>query len=158
MHPQIEAIFDEAENRYLNANELGILTQYVDSLPHRLGTYRQIRDQELTVMQQVADKLQAELPQAKTSDLERSIKNALLVLRYCAMAMLLNDESFVQDHLLGWLKGIVQTTSSQTIDLALYRLLDQQLTRMFSPQQMEYLNPLIQTAKDVLLTTSPAKT
>ena len=158
MHPQIESIFDEAENRYLNADELEVLTQYVDSLPHRLETYRQVRDQELAIMQQVADNLQVVLPKAKTSSVERSIKNALLVLRYCAMAMLLNDESFVKEHLLTWLKGIVSNSDTREIDVTLYQLLEQQLVQTLGDQQMTHLRPLIEMAKNVLLNPTPLST
>lgn len=65
MPPQLEAIFDDAESRYLKPNELQLLSQYVDSLPVRLSAYRTLRDRELEVMQLVADQLQAQLPNEK---------------------------------------------------------------------------------------------
>ncbi|HEY9645964.1 MAG TPA: phycobilisome protein [Chroococcidiopsis sp.] len=151
MHPQLQSIFDEAENRYLKPEELGTVSQYVESLPSRLETYRKMRDSELSVMQQVADQLQVELPNEKVEHLERSIKNALLVLRYCAMGMLLNDEDFVKSRLLSWLQENVKAYNSQTIDSALYRLLNQGLNQTFSPQQMALLNPMLSLAQDALL-------
>ena len=151
MHQQIESLFDEAENRYLKPEELGVLSQYVDSLPQRLETYRQLRDQELTLMQQVADQLQAALPQEKTETLERSIKHALLVLRYCAMSMLLNDTSFVQNRLLSWLSRTVQTYNTQAVDMTLYRLLNQRLSQTFTPQQLSLLKPPLALAQSTLL-------
>src|SRR6478672_454670 len=147
MHQQLESLFDEAENRYLKPEELGVLSQYVDSLPQRLETYRQLRDQELALMQQVADQLQAVMPQESIETLERSIKNALLVLRYCAMAMLLNDTSFVQNRLLNWLSRTVQTYNTQAVDMALYRLLNQRLTQVFNPQQLSLLKPSLALAQ-----------
>ncbi|OLP18862.1 hypothetical protein BST81_08060 [Leptolyngbya sp. 'hensonii'] len=156
MHPQIEAIFDEAESRYLKSEELDVLNQYVETLPIRLETYRRLRDEELAVMQQVADQLQAELPQEKIANLERSIKNALLMLRYCAMAMLLNDESVVHERLLSWLRQNVQTYSTQTIDVVLYRLLNQRLSQTLSLQQMNLFSPLLKLAQSELLNSSSA--
>lgn len=151
MYTEIAAIFDEAESRYLKADELGILGQYVSSLPQRLETYQCLRDQELSIMQQVADQLQIEMPQEPTANLERSIKNALLVLRYCAMSTLLNDESFVKDRLLSWLSQVTQTYNSQKADTVLYRLLDQRLSQVFKPQQLSLLAPSLQLAKDALI-------
>lgn len=151
MHQQLETLFDEAENRYLKPEELKLLSQYVESLPQRMETYRLLRDQELEIMQQVADQLQAALPQEKTEVLERSIKNALLMLRYCAMAMLLNDDSFVADRLLSWLSRTVQAYDTQKIDATLYRLLNQRLTQVFSPQQMSFLSPPLILAQKSLL-------
>ena len=157
MHQQLESLFDEAENRYLKPEELGVLSQYVDSLPQRLETYRQLRDQELALMQQVADQLQAAMPQESIETLERSIKNALLVLRYCAMAMLLNDTSFVQNRLLNWLSRTVQTYNTQAVDMALYRLLNQRLTQVFNPQQLSLLKPSLALAQSTLLNAAKAE-
>lgn len=151
MHPNIESLFDEAENRYLKPDELNLINQYVGSLPARMDAYRALRDRELEVMQAVADQLQAELPQEKVENLERSIKNALLVLRYCAMGMLLDDEEFVQKRLLSWLSETLKAYDTQAIDTILYRLLDQKLAQALSPQQVQLLNPQLKKAEAVLL-------
>lgn len=151
MHPRVETIFDEAENRYLNPEELGVLSQYVDSLPARLELYRAMRDNEIAIMQAVADQLQAEFPNEKIESLERSIKNALLVLRYSAMGMLLNDETFITKQLLNWLQKTVQAYNTLAVDTALYRLLDQQLQQQFGPQQLVFLHPMLDAAKQALL-------
>lgn len=147
MHPQIEALFDEAESRYLKPEELAVLSQYVDSLPARLTTYRALRDRELDVMQQVADQLQLELPQEKTEHLERALKDALLTLRYCAMGMLLNDEKFVKERLMSWLSGTMSLYNSQTINTVLYRLLHQRLTEVLGTQAMSFLTPPLMMAQ-----------
>lgn len=151
MHPQLQALFDEAENRYLKPQELSLLSQYVSSLPARLDAYRTLRDRELEVMQRVADQLQAEMPQEEVATLERSIKNALLVLRYCSMGMLLNDETFVQTRLLNWLSQSMNVYHTQRIDQTLYRLLNQFLTQALNANQMSLLQPQIKLAQDFLL-------
>jgi hypothetical protein len=151
MHPQIEALFDEAENRYLKPEELTQISQYVDSLPARLDAYRALRDRELEIMQQVADQLQAAMPQEAIENLERSIKNALLTLRYCAMGMLLNNDSFVKERLLNWLSSTVGVFNTRTIDVALYRLLNQQLAQSLNPAHMTLLVPQLKLAQTVLL-------
>lgn len=151
MHPRVETIFDEAENRYLNADELGVLSQYVESLPNRLEVYRAVRDNEISIMQAVADQLQAEFPQEKIESLERSIKNALLVLRYCAMGMLLNDETFITKQLLNWLQKTVKAYNTLAVDTVLYSLLNQQLQQQFSPPQLALLRPMLTVAEQALL-------
>lgn len=156
MHPQIEAIFDQAESRYLNPEELNLINEYVDSLPERLETYRTVRDRELELMQQVADQVQAAMPQEKIENLERSIKNALLLLRYCSMGMLLNDESFVQERLLNWLRGTMSVYNTQAIDTTLYRLLNQRLSQTLSPNQMSLLTPFLSMAQNTLLQSTPS--
>jgi hypothetical protein len=150
MHPQLETIFDEAENRYLKPEELSLLGEYVDSLPERLEAYRNLRDRELKIMQSVADQLQLELPQQKIEMLERSIKNALLLLRYCAMGMLLNDETFIKERLLGWLSQTIQVYDTRSIDAVLYRLLNQRLKQALNPRHLTLLSPMLLLAQNTL--------
>lgn len=156
MHPQIEALFDEAETRYLNAEELTVINQYVDSLPTRIDAYRALRDQELEIMQWVADQLQSQVPQASVEMLERSIKNALLLLRYCAMGMLLQDQTFVQDRLLNWLTKTVAVYETTAIDTVLHQLLNQRLSEVLSAEQMQLLSPHITEAQQALIEKSAA--
>ncbi len=150
MHSQLESLFDEAESRYLKPEELSVLDQYVGSIPTRVEVYRRLRDQEILLMQQVADQLQAEFPQEQTEALERSIKNALLALRYCAMAMLLNDESFVQTRLLEWLSKTVQVYNMQAIDTVLYRSLNHHLQKVLTPQQFNLISPHLTLVQNTL--------
>jgi Phycobilisome protein len=155
MHSQIKTMLDEAEQRYLKSEELSVISQYVDSLPERLDAYRHLRDQELNMMQSVADQLQIQMPQEKVEDLERSIKNALLVLRTCGMGMLLNDESYIHNHLLNWLGQTMQVYQTKSIDTTLYRLLNQQLTQILTPKQMALLKPMLLLSLNTLMQPAP---
>jgi hypothetical protein len=143
MHPTIDKIFDNAEARYLKPEELQFVTQYVESLPERLETYRNLRDRELEVMQWVADQLQSQLPQENQEILERCIKNALLMLRYCGMGMLLNDETLVKKRFLDWVSQTVKVYDTEKIDNQLHRLLNQRLTEVLGASQMRHLTPML---------------
>jgi hypothetical protein len=150
MHPQLNEILENAENRYLKPEELGLMTQYIGSLPERLETYRTLRDRELEMMQWVADQLQAQLPQEKQDNLERCIKNALLMLRHCSMAMLLNDETFVKERFISWVSQSSRVYNTENIDQLLYRLLNQQLTQKLNAAQMDLLRPMLTLAQSYL--------
>ncbi len=143
MQSPIEAVFDEAESRYLKTEELRSLGKYVVSLPERISAYRALRDQELMIMQQVADQLQIKLPDTKLDALERSLKNGILVLRYCAMGMLLADEAFVRSRLLHWLSDSIRLHGTQAIDFTVYSLTLQTLKATLTPKQMAALEPFI---------------
>lgn len=154
MHSQLDTILDEAENRYLKPEELTVLSQYVSSLPERMDAYRTLRDREIEMMQQVADQLQQEMPNESEEAIERCLKHALLTLRYCSMAMLMNDESFIRNHLTNWLSEIVKVYNTQAIDAAIYRLLTQRLTQALNPKQLALLNPMLTTAQQLMAETS----
>ncbi|NEQ95628.1 MAG: hypothetical protein F6K30_02655 [Cyanothece sp. SIO2G6] len=151
MHPQIESMFDEAEKRYLKPEELGCLNQYVDSIPARLEIYRYLRDHEVEVMQQVADNLEAQFSEEPQATLERCLKNALLILRYSAMGMLLNDETFLHGRLITWLEGTAKAYQTEAIDQVLYQMLNQRLSQLLSPNQVEMIKPHLQLAEGVLV-------
>jgi Phycobilisome protein len=150
MHPQIEAIFDDADSRYLKVEELKLAAQYFGSIPARLAAYRSLRDHELEITQWVADQLQAEMPQETTENLERSLKNALLMLRHCGMAMLLSEETIVKERFLNWVVPMVEVYNTQAIDSRLYLLLNQRLDQVLG-KHMALLSPVLLMAQNVLL-------
>ncbi|HEY9910045.1 MAG TPA: hypothetical protein V6D18_20820 [Thermosynechococcaceae cyanobacterium] len=153
MNIPIAVLFDEADTHYLKPEELGQVNQYVQSLPDRLAVYRALRDQELEIVQWVADQLQVHHPQEPIEHLERSLKSALLVLRESGMAMLLDDPTYVQTHLLDWLSHAMSLYPTQAIDLTLHQLLNQRLSQKLDPAHWKRLAPLLIQAQTVLLQT-----
>jgi hypothetical protein len=121
---KLDALFDSPDKRYLDANDLSVLSQYVSSIPERVNVYRTVRDQEVTIMQAVADTLQQQTNQPEAL-VVRSVRNGLMVLRYVAMAMLLDDQSFIEERLRGWLPEIVKAYETQALDRQLFQLLEQ---------------------------------
>lgn len=149
---KLDALFDSPDKQYLDASDLSTLSQYVSSLPERMAVYRTLRDQEIAIMQPIADALEqrAGHPEAMV---ERSVRNGLMVLRYAAMAMLLDDEGFVDDRLQGWLPEMVKAYETQAADQMLFQLLQQQLGKVFSPAQLGLLKPSLEKAQSLMLNT-----
>jgi hypothetical protein len=150
MNSQFSALFEESENRYLIPEEIGFLSSYVTSLPDRLEAYRSLRDQEMDILQTVANHLVAELPQTPEADLERSLKSAVLLLRSCAMAMLVEDPSLVKERYLTWTKPLSETYNLGAIDAVVYRLLIQRMTQVLGAKPMALLNPLLAIANTAI--------
>ena len=141
MNPKLEALFDEPEKAYLQPDELNALSQFVSSLPERINFYRRLRNEEITLMQAVADALQKQFPQESEEQLKRSLQNGILAVRYAAMAMLTDDADLVAKRLEAWLPDMVAAYGTQAIDQALYQLIRQQFAGRFSPAQMAFLTP-----------------
>lgn len=151
MIPKIQELINQAQDRYLASDELGLMESYVSSLPDRLKLYKLIRDREIDILQSVADQVTSELPNVTVEDLELGIKNLVLVLRYSSMAMLLNDENFLKERLLSWLEGIMSMRDLRRLNDTLYKLLNQTLRQQFSPSQLALLQPLITAAQVTLI-------
>jgi hypothetical protein len=149
---KLDALFDAPDKRYLDANDLNVLSQYVSSIPERVNVYRILRDQEVTVMQSVADTLQQQANPSEAA-LERSLRNGLMVMRYVAMAMLLDDQAFVEERLRGWLPEIVKAYETQALDRQLFQLLEQKLAAVLSPAQMSLLKPSLAKAQAMMFKT-----
>lgn len=151
MIPKIQELIEQAQDRYLASDELGLMETYIVSLPDRLKLYKLIRDREIDILQSVADQVPSELPTVTNEELEMGIKNLILVLRYCSMAMLLNDENFLKERLLNWLEGIMSMRDMRRLNEILYKLLNQGLRQQFSPSQLALIQPLITTAQVTLI-------
>jgi|GEM_PF-258977 Phycobilisome protein len=150
MHPALESVFNEAESRYLNANELNIVGGYVESIPDRLEIYRILRDEEVNILQPVVDQLQQKFPASEAKRLERSTKNGILSLRTCAMGMLLNDQGYVQERI-QWIKQTQKNNSLEDIDQVFYPLLEQQLNKTLGNLKMKLLQDIFQQVQSALL-------
>lgn len=150
MNSKLEALFNEPEKRYLNSDELSSLSQYVSSVPERLNVYRQLRDKEVQLLQPVVDTIQQQMPDVAESTLERSVQNMMLILRYSAMAMLVDDLEFMDKRLQGWLPEMVKAFGTQAINQKLFELLNQKLTQALSPQQLNLLKPNLDRAQALM--------
>jgi hypothetical protein len=140
MQSHFEILFEAAGERYPHPEDLSRLTQYVASIPERLKTYQWLRDQELTFLQKVADQLQDSLPEAPEAALEQSLKNGALVLRYCAMGLLVNDEALVHERITSWLSESL-VTEPNPADAMVYRLMTQDLN-LLPASQHALLQPM----------------
>jgi hypothetical protein len=150
MNPTLETLFDEPEKRYLQPDELNLLSQYVSSVPERIKVYRQLRDGEVQIMQPVADQLQQRFSQVPEAALKRSIQNGILVLRYTAMAMLTDDSGLMTTRLQSWLSDIVAAYDTLAVDEALHQLLAERLASSLTAQQFALLSPALEIAKQML--------
>jgi hypothetical protein len=156
MNPTFNALFDEPEKRYLSADDLNLLSQYVGSLPERITVYRQLRTDEVAVMQPVADALQVQFPDVSEEMLKRALQNGMLALRYAAMAMLMDTPTFVTKRLQTWLPEMVAAYGTGDIDQALHQLLQKQLTRRLTGEQWALLSPALAAATALLDPTASA--
>lgn len=151
MVPKIQELINQAQDRYLASDELGLMESYISSLPERLKLYKLIRDREIPILQAVADSVPNELPSITDEDLETGVRNLILVLRYSSMAMLLNDENFLKERLLNWLEGIMSMRDMRRLNETLYKLLNQELRQQLSPTQLTLIQPLITAAQVTLI-------
>lgn len=154
MHPELLSLLEKAEQRYLESKEVELYRRHVASLNRRLQTYEVIRDQETSIFQQVADQLIAAFPNEESANLERCLKYWLLIVRYSATAMLINDQSYLQNRLQDWVKSLLETYETHTIDVKLYQLLITVLKKELPKEHIRLFEPVLEKAKDLVIEAS----
>jgi hypothetical protein len=83
------------------------------------------------------------MPIESVDNLKRSIKNGLLMLRCCAMAMLVNDEGLIRDRFLVWAIPMTTVYESHLVDTTLYRLMNHRLNQVLDVERMALLMPML---------------
>lgn len=151
MHPDLESLFYKAEENYLQAVEMKLFKHHINSLAQRLQTYEVLRDQEIDIFQPVADRLVEAFAQESTPLLEQALKQWIAILRYAAMAMLLNNPEFLQRRLLEWLTDLVEVQQRQSIEAKLAQLLQDRLREVLTEEQRNLIAPFIDQAQHTLL-------
>lgn len=151
MYSELRTLLYEAESNYLQTSDIEQFKKHVASLQERVITYELLREHEIALFQPVADQLLAAFPAEDPQLLERAIKHWLAVMRYCAMAMLLNNPEFLQRRLLEWLTDIVKAHQMTKIENRLYELLQDNLKKYLSGSQLALLHPFLEQAQTTLI-------
>jgi Phycobilisome protein len=151
MYPELQALIHEAESQYLNEEDLNKLSLEVSTLKDRIVTYKLLRDEEIKIFQGIADDLVTKFPQENSKKIETAIRHWLVIMRYCTMAMMLNNHEFLEHRLLEWLTDIVQAHQSQYLFKAIYSLLIAKLNSLLSKDKLAYIEPFLTQANDYLI-------
>jgi hypothetical protein len=151
MHYPLECLFDDAENQTQCPLSLKDMHRYMQSLPERIKAYRILRDHEVEILQAAAQKLKLQFRHTSQPILERCLRHGMLVLQHCAMAMLMNDEQYLEERLLGWLRESSRLHATAEIDQLLYPYLRERLRQILSTRHVDLLEPFLKLAMTALL-------
>ena len=140
-----------AEDHYLQASEIAEFQRNIESLTQRLHLYETLRDQEGALWATIADNLETNFPQEPAERLERALSHWIAVLRYGAMAMLLDHPDFLRRRLLEWLTDIIQVHQLLELETYLCEQLQTGLQAQLSATEWTILGPFLQLSQDTLL-------
>ena len=143
MKPVIESLFHDAASHYLKPDAIVEVSQYMSSLKERTRLYRTIRDEEITWMQPIADDLEQCFPTEQLDRLENSLRNAMLSLRHCAMAMLMDDPTYLEVHFLTWFQESIEIYGTFDLDNHIHNALHKQISKALNTSQMSLLTPFL---------------
>lgn len=150
MQSTFEDFLRAAEDHYLQSAEMNGFKQQVDALQDRLAVYEAIRDQELLVFQAIAEQLQKETFSNSQSDIEKVLTHWISVLRYSAMAMLMDQPEVVTDQL-GWLADVVNGDEYAPLHQQISGLLHHCLGSVLTEDQVAQIKPFLQQVDALLV-------
>ncbi|CCQ54281.1 hypothetical protein [Crocosphaera watsonii] len=155
MQKDFETLFYEADDHYLESSDLQSLRQGAVTLKELLKIYQSLRDKEIPIFQTIANSLVEAFPDENMQRLEQALQHWMSVMRYGAMAMLLNNPDYFRHRLLEWLTDVIHAQEMVEIETHIFENLIQGLEEILTMEQMVILTPFLKQAKITLLETKP---
>lgn len=148
MLSQLERLSLDVDGRYAADDELQFVSDYVQSFYLRVETYQKLQAAEAAIVQQVQARMRAIAPELlKNGDEDLTAKwkrDTIRVLRYSAVAMLLNDPDSLRDRLLVWMQTIMRAFGAQRSCDMTYRIMQEVVKQHLTPIQASLFCPILE--------------
>ncbi len=146
----LENVLDRADGSYITPEDLLTLDQSISSWQQRRQTYDLIQSKENIILEQVMQQIQTKAPDVAAKVTvdggSKCNRDMALVLRYCATAMLLQDEEMLKDRLLYWMQNIMLALKNQRINDFVYKSLLKSVQENLPKENADLLLPYIAIA------------
>ena len=148
MISDIDSILHKAEDEYLEQQDLANFKGQIFALEKRLQVYEIISSKETEIFQSIATRL-ANNPD-EPDKIRLGLKHWLMVMRYCAMAMLLDNPDYLK-YRLEWLSEQVEAYQTKAIEQKIFELLQKRFQKVLDSEQLSILKPYLEQTRNALL-------
>ena len=149
MNPNLEQYLYRAEEQYLQSNELDDYRGYLAQLSEKVKVYEIIREQEIFLFKILADELPEQYPEERSQVLCEAISQWSLVLKYCCMAMILDNPEYLESRIDHWLRELILLREEPQMDNMLYTVLVEILPEVLLDEQVALIQPFLEQVKDL---------
>lgn len=154
MLSQLQKLSCETDGRYATDEELEFLSEFGRSYYLRVETYQRLQTMEAIIVQQVLTKMQlleSSLFQGNNADLiAKWRRDTIRVLRYSAIAMLLNDPDSLRDRLLFWFRTIMKAFGAERNCNVTYAVMQDVVRHHLLPTQASLFCPILEMNRQIL--------
>lgn len=154
MLSQLEKLSLNTDGRYASDEELQFVSDYIQLFGLRLQTYQTLQLVEAAIVQQVETKmrlLDPNLFRSGNEDVSAKWKrDTLRVLRYSAVAMLMNDPETLRRRFLLWFQTIMKAFGAQKSCNATYEVMQEVVKQHLTPVQASLFCPILEINRQVL--------
>lgn len=154
MLSQLEQLSFVVDGRYASDAELQFITEYVQSFDLRVQTYLKLQQLESTLIQEVYVKMRSiDRSVFSSNNVDISAKwkqDTIRVLRYVAVAVLINDPETLRERFLLWFQTIMRAFGTQRSCDTTYRVLQTVVKRHLTPAQVGLVCPILELTRQLL--------
>lgn len=144
LNHNLDRTIAEADGRYLDPQELYPLEQYIQSYAIRLHTYQQLRDNSEKLIIYALRKMAQTYPELIQQYGQRCKYDMAEVLRYIALSILRDDETFFKEQMMSWLDTILVAYKRTTHCSTAYRHLQEAITASLPAQEANLIRPYME--------------
>jgi hypothetical protein len=154
MLSQLQRLGLETDGRYATDVELQFMTEYVRSFNLRVQTYQKLRAAETAIVQQVQAKMRRIDPALFYSGNEdvsgKWKRDTIRVLRYSAVALLLNDPDTLRDRLLFWMQTVMRAFGAQQSCNVTYEVMQEVVKQHLAANQANLFCSILELNRQLL--------
>jgi hypothetical protein len=133
----------DADGRYLDTQGLQPLELYFQTYTSRLEAYQQLRDKSKDLIIQALRKLSQAHPELIQKHGPRCQYDMSEVLRYAALSILRDDETFFKEQMISWLDTILLAHKKHTHCATAYRYLQDSMNHTLSASTSNLVRPYL---------------
>jgi hypothetical protein len=113
----IERIVEEGQGtagqgKYVDAEVLDALSIFADSMAARSAAYEAVQNQEKAIVEEACQSIK------NHAETERLMQEMTLLLRHCALAMLMDDATVLMEGGLSWVRAMAEAQAQQELYVA----------------------------------------
>lgn len=154
MLTNVESLVRATDGRYASDHELMFFQQYLASAGLRLRAYQKIQKAEPAIIAQVMERLKAQKPDALLlggQDLSAKWqRDTVKVLRYSAMAVLLDDPTRFKEAMLMWFQTIMRAFGAQESCHLTYVAMQEVMPQYLNSEEMQLFLPILELSRVTL--------
>jgi len=154
MLSQLQKLSCETDGRYATDEELEFVSEFGRSFYLRVQTYQQLQAMETVIVQQVLTKMQfldpALLHHHNADVTAKWQRDTIRVLRYSAIAMLLNDPDSLRDRLLFWFRTIMKAFGAERCCNVTYAVMQDVVKQHLTASQASLFCPILEMNRQIL--------
>ncbi|VXD18921.1 conserved hypothetical protein [Planktothrix serta PCC 8927] len=147
MLTQLQRLSVEVDGRYATPEELDFLRSYLETFKYRVSAYQKIKKNESVIIDQIQDKLLQQNPeifiQGSVDFTSKWRLDTIRVLRYSALALLIDDPDYLRERLLVWFATILQAFKVQNLTQLTYQGMSDVIESYLTPEENDLFLPLI---------------